>query len=166
MQHSPNLILGELKLPFDEGGGAKPIGRREFNVRFSYRKVPFSAHFHSDGDEGRIDVSGDVGPMPFSAESSLARSELQTVLDAANDHFGETFLIHEGRIRLVGTVPVPLPVGAVGLITALTLLLLKWRPYLETIEVFLLPPGEVQASGETALRPGWRGIGVRRHAQR
>ncbi|PKU23734.1 hypothetical protein [Telmatospirillum siberiense] len=164
MQHSSNLILGELKLPFDEGGDAELIERRDFKFRFAYREIPFFAHFRADAS--RIEVSGDVGPMPFSAESSLARIELQTVLDAANAHLGETFLIREGRIGLVGGASVSLPVTAVGLITALTLLLIKLRPYLETIEVFLLPPGEARASGETALRPGWRGIGVKRHAQR
>lgn len=166
MQHSSNLILGELTIPFEEKDGVETIGRRDFNFRFSYRRIPFTAHFRTDGDASRIDVSGDVGPMPFSAESPLARIELQTVLDAANAHLGRAFLVQGGRIRLAGAAPVARPVGAVGLITALTLLLLKWRPYLETIEVFLLPPDERRLAGEAALRPGWRRVGVNRHKRR
>jgi hypothetical protein len=163
---SSNLILGEIKLPFDEGGGTEKIERRDFNFRFSYRQIPFAAQYRAERDPSKIDIVGDIGPMPFSAESALARIELQTVLDAANAHLGEIFRIIEGRIQIVGEAMVTPPVTAVGLITAITHFLLKRRPYLETIEVFLLPPGDVKASGEASLRPGWRRVSTSRLKQR
>lgn len=166
MQHSSHLILGDIKLPFDDQGGADRIERRDFKFRFSYRLLPFAAHFRTEGETSVIDITGDIGPMPFSAESTLARVELQTVLDAANAHLGEVFRVHDGRIHIVGTVRVAPPVTAVGLVAAITQFLLKRRPYLETIEVFLLPPGEARMSGETALRPGWRRVSVKRHPER
>jgi hypothetical protein len=165
MQHSSNLVLGELTLPFEERNGVDKAERRNFNFRFSYRQIPFSAHFRADDETSKLDVEGDIGPMPFSAESALARIELQTVLDAANAHLGEVFQVHDGRIRIVGAMPVTPPVTAVGLVTAITLFLLKRRPYLETIEVFLLPPGEAKQSGES-LRPGWRRTNVKHHRPR
>ncbi len=166
MQHSSNLILGALKLPFDAQCGVDTIERRDFDFRFSYRQIPFAAHFRTRGGISAIEISGDIGPMPFSAESALARAELQAVLDAANAHLGEVFLLREGRIRIVGAVPVVPPITAVGLVTAITHFLLKRRPYLETIEVFLLPPGVALTSGEAALRPGWRRPGGKGRPQR
>jgi hypothetical protein len=91
---------------------------------------------------------------------------LQTVLDAANAHLGEVFSVQEGRIKITGVVAIIPPVTAVGLITAITHFFLKRRPYLETIEVFLLPPGEAGNSGEAALRPGWKKTSANRHASR
>jgi hypothetical protein len=160
MQHSSKLILGGLKLPLDERSGVAVIERKDFKFRFSYRQITYSVHFTTLGEVSTLDIVGDIGPMPFSAESALARAELQTVLDAANAHLGEVFRIDDGRIKMIGTVAVAPPVTAAGMITSIAHFLLRRRPYLETIAVFLFPPGERRTSGEVALRPGWRGADV------
>ncbi len=159
-----SLIIGDRRLPldihavaFDEPGGVAGLDRPTFTFRFAYRHIPITARFSDHDDCAAIELQGDVGPMPFSAESWLARAELQTVLDAANAHLGEVFRLVDGRILVVGSVPVADPVTAVGLVTAITHFLVPVKPYLETIAVFLAPPGEAAASGE-ALRPGWRRI--------
>lgn len=166
MQQSSNLILGGLKLPFDERQGESPIERQDCNFRFLYRRIPFSVHFRTVDMVSMLEIVGDIGLMPYSAESALARIELQTVFDAANAHLGEVFAIHEGRIRMTGTVTVVPPVSAVALITAITHFLIKRRPYLETLEVFLTPSGEAEKPGEAVLRPSWRGMTASRRVKR
>ncbi len=156
-----NLIIGNCSLPIDihtlavdeTGMGGQ---RRDFNFRFSYRQLPFVAKYRSEGKAGSIELKGDLGPMPFSAESALARSDLQMVLDAANAHLGPTLLVVGGRIALVGMIAIAEPVTAVGLVTGLARFLLTVKPYLEIIEVFLRPPGETAETGAGALRPAWR----------
>ncbi|MDR3435927.1 hypothetical protein [Telmatospirillum sp.] len=156
-QISPfHLVLGELRLPFDEAVGGTALAQQDFKFRFSYHHISFAAECRHKPDQVIIALTGDVGPMPFSAESAVARAELQTVLNAANAHLGDIFRVVEGRILMVGEVSLVRPLTAVGLIAGMARFLLSGRPYLETIDVFLSPLDETETTGEVALRPGWR----------
>jgi hypothetical protein len=158
------LNIGDLSLPLDlhalTSGSeiAAAPAPREFSFRFTYRQIPVAARHLPGGEAGRLELSGDLGPFPYSAESSVARAELQIVLDAANGHLGRRFVVSRGRIQLVGAFPLPHPVTAVQLITGLAQFLTRVKPYLETIDVFLRPPAETARTGEGALRPGWRPV--------
>ena len=61
-----------------------------------------------------------------------------------------------GRIRIVGTLDVANPVTAVGLVTTIALFIIRLKPYLETFDVYLRPPGETEETGETPIRRQWR----------
>lgn len=158
-----SLIIGDRRLPLDihslavdEQGTMVGAERRNFTFRFSYRQILLSAQFCDGGDAARIDLSGDVGPMPYSAESALARAELQSVLDAANGDLGDVFRVVNNRILLVGRLHVANPVTAVGLVHGIVTFLLPVKPYLETVDVFLAPAGEGATGTERSLRPAWR----------
>ncbi|HIJ63142.1 MAG TPA: hypothetical protein HPQ04_10670 [Rhodospirillaceae bacterium] len=138
-----SLILGNERLPLDlhavaadaEGrlAGAKA---RDIAFRFTYRHIPLSVRIRA-GDSPVVEIQGQIGPMPFSAESASARVTLTAVLAAANEHLGETFRVVGGRIRISGTVAPDNPVTAVGLVTALTAFLLPRKPYLTIIDSVL-----------------------------
>lgn len=142
--------------------GAKPAqapsGKSTFS--FVYRSIPLSIVVHDAAPEATLEVVGDVGPMPFSAESALARAGLRAIVDTANERLGEIFRVVDNRIRLVGSLKVAHPVTSVRLVTALAQFLLPAKPYLETTEVFIEPAAGGK-DGLATLRPHWRRAGRR-----
>ncbi len=155
------LKLGSLTLPFDihgatddKSGAAQ--GPRLVKFRFSHRGIPFLARYDRGAQPCLLDLSAELGPMPFSVESTQARTGLQTIMDAANADVGPVFRVVEGRIHLIAAVALETPVTAVGLITAVTTFLLPLRAYLETVEVFLVPPAELVKNGGSPVRSTWR----------
>jgi hypothetical protein len=150
-----HLILGECRLPFDDSRGVGHLRDKDFRFRFSYRQLPLTVTVRAEADRSRLHLAGDLGALPFSAESAVARAELQMVIESANNHLGGVFQVTEGRISLVGTHYIPNPLTAVGLVSGLAQILIPVRPYLETIEVFLVPP-DARHPGEGALRSEWR----------
>ncbi|MTJ84020.1 MAG: hypothetical protein F8N37_23790 [Telmatospirillum sp.] len=164
-----HLILGELRLPLDDADASQAMASRDFQFRFVYQRIPFSVTCRdADATEGALlHVTGDVGVMPFSAESVTARSGLKTVIEAANRHLGDRFAITAGRIRVAAGLPVPRPVTAVGIVSALTLFLLPVRPYLETIAVFQVPaPGRRDTPPRAPVPPDPGAAGISAEAER
>ena len=154
-----SLILGKQRLPLDlhaiagdAAGRLGGAGRRGISFRFTYRRALLSVRVPA-GDSPLLEIHGQLGPLPFSAESASARLTLKTVLAAANEHLGETFGVVGGRIRMSGTVPMDGPVTAVGLVTALAAFLLPRKPYLSIIDSVLAqvaagpPRGSRQRAG-------------------
>ena len=163
-----SLTLGDRHFPVDihalavDGEGHELGGSSQrIAFRFTYRNVPFTARFEEAAEGPGLDLHGDVGPMPYSAESALARLELQTIVNAANEDLGNLLMIADGRILIVGSARLTSPVTAAALISSIVLFLLPLKPYLETFEVFLQPPGEAKTATQTALRPAWRGASLR-----
>lgn len=155
-----NLMLGDYRLPFDIGAlaGADAVGtaRRRFPFGFIIQSIPFAAHFEEEGQTAHIDLTGEIGPMPFTAESAAARANLQAILDAANAQLGRVFRVSDGTIELVGRTSLEVPVTAVGLVSAIVGVLLPVKPYLDCINLILAPPCEERSRGESRLRPAWR----------
>ena len=141
-----NLVVGNQRLPLDLSaiavdaeGPLVATKQRDFSFRFTYRRTVLSIHFCA-GDAPCVEIRGQLGAMPFSAESPGARFALGAILDAANSHLGAGFCVIAGRIWLSGTVPLDGPVTAVDLVSLLSAFLVPRKPYLELIDIYLEPP--------------------------
>lgn len=155
---------GGWALPIDPGsvlrdgsGKALPLADGTTQFDFRYRDVRFVGRVEVDHGSVTLRIVGDVGPMPYSAESAQARAGLARICAVANDSLKHARLrVVQGRI-LVGTdLALETPPTATGLVSAVVEFLLPTRPYLELIAVYLRPPLAPAKKGETALQPEWR----------
>jgi hypothetical protein len=164
MSKSNGFSLGGITLPLDidavlEEAEAPPLslGNGPVAFDFGFRFVRFAARLEQTGHEVRLRLVGDMGPMPFSAESPAARSGLARIVEAGNSVLGNgSFRITQGRILLGGEVGIPSPVSAVGLVSAVTRFLAPAIPYMELIAMYVRPPLAPARPGESAVRPEWR----------
>lgn len=163
MPDAQQLSLGGIALPLDfealESLPVAPGGAIQFD--FAYRQVPFVCRY--DEASGTLRLAGDVGPLPFTAESPAARSGLGHIVVDANDLLGPTFRFSQGRILLSGATPVPKPLTATHVIAAAAAILIPATPYLDLISVYVRPPLAPHKPGESPLRPEWRRHRKARH---
>jgi|GEM_PF-971537 len=158
-QHS--LILGDYKMPIDihhlgveEHGHEAGTKRDNFRFTFVWRMMKFQASYHEESG-AKMDLTADVGPLPYSAESPQARVDLKAIVAEVNGVLGPVFQVRGGKITLHRQLPVTLPVTAVGLVTALTSFLLQLGPYLDCLSTVMATPLEV-SKGAPRLRPNYR----------
>jgi hypothetical protein len=101
---------------------------------FDCAGVTLTARAGREVDEAWLEVEGDLGPLPFSAESREARSELIAILLAAKltDHryFG---IGPDQRIRLRGEIPLTCPLTPAAILTGVTTFTLAVRPFIELL---------------------------------
>lgn len=164
MSKSNAFSLGGMALPLDidavlEEAEAQPLSSGDGPVAFDFgfRFVRFVARLEQSGPAALLKLVGDMGPMPFSAESPAARSGLARIVESGNSVLGAgTFRINQGRILLGGETSVTTPVAAVGLVSAVTRFLAPAIPYMELIALYIRPPLVPARPGESAVRPEWR----------
>ncbi|HLN25938.1 MAG TPA: hypothetical protein VK558_18360 [Patescibacteria group bacterium] len=168
-KHQFNLMLGDRRLPVDihalavdSDGDVVGLGRQTFTFGFAYQSISYAAHYVEAGDLAHIDLVGQVGLLPFTAESLEARLAVSRILDAANSHLGPIFRLEDGRIELFGAAEVVVPVTAVGLVSALAAFLLRVKPYVDCIDIYLGPSAEGGEAGPRRLRPAYRRSANRR----
>ncbi|CUW37284.1 conserved protein of unknown function [Magnetospirillum sp. XM-1] len=164
MSKSNAFSLGGMALPLDidavlEGAEAPPLALGDGPVAFDFgfRFVRFAGRLEQAGSSVLLKLVGDLGPMPFSAESPAARAGLARIVDAGNAVLGGgSFRINQGRILLGGELSVPTPVSAVRLVSAVIRFLAPAVPYMELIAMYVRPPLAPARPGESAVRPEWR----------
>jgi len=159
MAQAKVLSLGGIALPLDiEALEALPMaegGTIQFD--FAFRHIRFVAHYQETDGKGVLKLVGDLGPLPFTAESPAARAGLGHIVVDANDALGSTFRFADNRIALqVDDIPVPRPVTATHIIAAIAAILVPTTPYLDLIAVYVRPPLAPAKPGEPSLRPEWR----------
>jgi len=132
-----SLSIGEMQLPLDissivhaQGGQLGTPVHPQFTFRFRYRDIAFTVRCRSGEDKAEARVSATLGTMPFSAESAQGRIFLTQILQGLTDHLGPVVTQSQGRILFDADLPLPAPITAVGLVTAVTRLLLPLKPYL------------------------------------
>jgi len=141
----------------DAGGKALPINDSTTQFEFGYRDIRFAGRLEVERGTVSLRVVGDLGPMPFSAESLPARAGLTRICAVANEELSLAQLrVVQGRILLGTDQPLDQPPTATGLLTALARFLLSSRPYLDLIAVYLRPPLTPAQPGEPVLQPTWR----------
>ncbi|BAE49409.1 hypothetical protein [Paramagnetospirillum magneticum] len=164
MSKSKAFSLGGMSLPLDidavlEEAEAQPLalGTGPVAFDFGFRFVRFAGRLEQSASGVQLKLVGDLGPMPYSAESPAARSGLARIVDAGNSVLGAgSFRLAQGRILLGGELGVPMPVSAVGLVSAVTRFLVPATPYMELISMYIRPPLAPARPGESAVRPEWR----------
>lgn len=164
MSRMMSLGSGKWALPLDPelvlrdgGGNALPLNDGTTQFEFGYRDIRFVGRLEVGGGTVSLRVVGDLGPMPFSAESIPARSGLTRICAVANEELGGTHLrVVQGRILLGAETPLDPPPTATGLLTTLARFLLPARPYLDLIAIYLRPPLAPAPPGEPVLQPTWR----------
>ncbi|CAA7626787.1 conserved hypothetical protein [Candidatus Terasakiella magnetica] len=164
MSKTKSFTLGGKTLPIDlhtawdaEDGKPLSVGDGEVQFDFDFRDIRFVGRCREIGDHAQLKLVGDVGPMPFSAESPAARQGLGQIIEAANLHMGgENFRTSQGRILLGNDLTFPAPITATGLVTAVSLFLLPALPYLELVAMYIRPPLAPAKRGESAVRLEWR----------
>lgn len=158
MPETKKVTMGGIALPLDiDGMETLPVpagGVIQFD--FSYRHVRFACRYQDGGVGGTLRLAGDVGPLPFTAESPAARAGLGQIVVEANDVLGPTFRFSQGRILLVAGEPVARPLTATHMVAAAATILIPATPYLDLIAVYVRPPLAPARPGESALRPEWR----------
>ncbi len=159
MPDAKMLTLGGIALPMDieamETLPMAPGGTIQFD--FAYRDVRFAVRYREADGIGTLILAGDLGPLPFTAESPAARAGIGHVVVHANDALGPTFCFRNNRIEMhVEGVPVAHPVTATNIIAAIAAVLVPATPYLDLIAVYIRPPLAPARPGDSALRPEWR----------
>lgn len=159
MAEAKKCTLGGIALPLDiESLESLPIpagGIIQFD--FTWRHIRFTCRYQEGTDGGTLRIAGDVGPLPFTAESPAARAGLNQIAADANDLLGPTFRFSQGRILLIAAEPVQRPLTATHVVAAAVAILIPVAPYLDLISVYIRPPLAPARPGESALRPEWRG---------
>jgi|AGTN01.1.fsa_nt_gi hypothetical protein len=135
-------------LPVAAGGVAR--------FDFVFRHIRFSASLDPGDGVGSLRLSGDCGPLPFTAESPQARAGLGQIVVEANDVLGRTFGFGGNRIGFEAEIAVAPPLTATHVIAAAATVLVPAIPYLDLIAVYIRPPLAPAPPGESALRPEWR----------
>ncbi|MBC7953566.1 MAG: hypothetical protein H7Z12_17330 [Rhodospirillaceae bacterium] len=158
MSKATKLNMGGALMPLDiEALDALPVtasGTMQFD--FSYRNIRFAARYQEGESGGVLKLVGDVGPLPFTAESPAARTGLGHIVVHANDLLGSMFRFADSRIVLTSKVDVAKPVNATNVIAAVSSVLIPAAAYLDLIAVYVRPPLAPARPGESALRPEWR----------
>jgi hypothetical protein len=111
---------------------------RDFKSPVSFTFVcagaTLTARAGREDSEAWLEVDGDLGALPFSAESRDARSEVIAILLAARltDHryFG---VGPDQRIRVRGEIPLTCPLSPASILTGVTMFTLAVRPFIELL---------------------------------
>lgn len=164
MTNQHRFVLGGKPLPLDlhtivadNDGRPLSVGDGKLLFDFTFRFVRFAGRYDEEAGSAAMKLVGDVGPMPFSAESPAARAGLATIVTRANEALGgPAFKVTQGRIMLGGELKVVPPVTATSLVATVAAFLIPAIPYLELIALYVRPPAAPAKPGEPALRPEWR----------
>lgn len=164
MSNTNAFTLAGMALPLDidavlEEAETAPLTLKDGPVAFDFgfRFVRFGGRLEQQGECTGLRLVGDLGPLPFSAESPAARAGLTRIVEAGNSVLGAgTFRIAQGRILLGGAMAIPSPPTAVSLVSAITRFLVPATPYMELIAMYVRPPLAPARPGESAVRPEWR----------
>jgi hypothetical protein len=164
MSKAKSFTLGGKALPIDlqavmsdDDGMPLSVGDGNIQFDFGFRNIRFAGRIEQSQGRAHLKLVGDLGPMPYSAESPAARAGLARIVDAANAHLGgSVFRVTQGRILLGGDLDIPVPVSATGLITSVAAFLLPALDYVDLIALYVRPPLAATRQGESAIRPEWR----------
>lgn len=141
----------------DSGAISRRLQQGPIKFDFVYHAIPIAVMLEEVPPMARLKLVGDVGPMPYTAESAAARVNVQAILDAANHALGPVFRVTaDNRILLGGERALAAPVTAVTLIEAVVQILRSLEGYLECIAVFLRPPATGGRNRLGAVLPAWR----------
>lgn len=132
-------ILGRQNLPLplnaiavDASGKVLRTERDKLAFSFAFAGTRFDATAAlGGGNKLNLALTGDLGPMPYSAESRVARSAVLDMVAAGDFSFGRFAVAKNQMIRVEGTIAIEQPLTPVALLTALTMFLVDLKPHLD-----------------------------------
>lgn len=152
-QHEPafNEAVGRLAredvpILFDavkvrQDGSVVHEARNSLRFAFDYLGATFNAEGLRTGDRFTVAVSADLGPLPFSAESSLARRAILELVAASKSATGPSLTIDPDQIiRIRSRFELLQPVSPMVVVTMVTELLLVLKPWLVRLGDLLAVP--------------------------
>lgn len=168
MADPKHLIVGGMCLPLDiEALESLPINPGGvFQFDFIFHHIRFAIRYEEHDAHGSLRVVGDVGPLPFSAESPAARAGLNQIMSRANEVLAAKFRLGLGRIILGCENEIERPVTATKMIATVACHLIPCVPYLDLIAIYIRPPQAPAKRGEPALRREWRHKALPKPARR
>lgn len=117
----------------------------DLTFSFIYRGMPFACECKTT-DGAKMKIVGELGKLPFTAESSEGRRFLKHLAIAtSNLSKGNFAIIGDQDVRLLAEVAPPRGLTPVSIIAALSAVLLEFKPFFELAE-------EVLAHGNRASR--------------
>lgn len=115
------------KLRLGRGGGLV-----EFT--FFYMDVPFSAVTRQIQSGPIVQISGEIAPLPYSAEGTSIRRATIAIIDASQDLAHTRLAVSKQKtILCVGKAPISEPWAPVDLIAAAASVIIEIRPYLQML---------------------------------
>lgn len=131
--------------------GRLQVGRGGGLVRFAftYMDVAFNANTRLIESGPVVQISGEVAPLPYSAEGIAIRRSAMAIIDASQSLEQARFAISKKKtILCVGKAPIAEPWQPVDLIAAAASIILEIRPCLQMLaEVMPAWPGRRTATG-------------------
>lgn len=126
--------------------------REKLHFSFDYQGITFNAEGSRDGDSFILTISAELGPLPFSAESALARRAIQDLVLASGAIVGPHFRIAEDQtIRVDASLSLLKPVSPVTTLTLVTELLLVLKPWLGRLGALLESASQPTSTPPTTL---------------
>lgn len=106
-------------------------GARPFTFRFLWRDVPFSGALARHGAGARLTISGELGPLPFTAEAAQRRQRaLRTITAACHWTELDWRLTPSQDIAVSGALDLPRPVSPAAMIAGAVGVLARGDAYL------------------------------------
>lgn len=133
-------LLGQQHLPLplstysvDSAGKILKTERDRLSFSFAFSGTRFQATAELGGaNKLNLALTGDLGPLPYSVESRMARSAVLDMVAAGEFGFGRFAIAKDQMIRVEGSVPIEQPLTPVALLTALTAFLVDLKPHLDS----------------------------------
>ncbi len=115
---------------------------------FSFMDVPFTATTRQVQSGPIVQISGEIAPLPYSAEGLVVRRSVMAVITASQELEHARLAISKHKtILCVGKGHFDLPAKPADLIAAVTGVILEVRPYLQMLAEILptWPGSQVQS---------------------
>lgn len=123
-----------------ETDGTVRLGRggELIEFRFKFMDVPFSATTRQVQSGPIVQISGEIAPLPYSAEGLVMRRSVMAIIDASQELLHSRLAISKHKtILCVGKAPFVLPATPLDLISAATSVLLEVKPFLQLLAEIL-----------------------------
>ena len=118
-------------LRIGRGGGLVEFG-------FHFMDIPFTANTRQIQAGPIVQISGEIAPLPYSAEGIVVRRSAIAIIDASQDLAHTRLAISKQKtILCVGKAPLSEPWTPIDLIAAAASVIIEVRPYLQMLAEIL-----------------------------
>jgi len=102
-------------------------------LRFTYLDVPFSGRIERQGRETILHLTGEIGPLPFTAQAASRRGRALRTLAAAGRTMLDWRVSATQEISVAGAIPLAHPLTPLAMVAGAVQLLLRGEGYLSLL---------------------------------